>query len=190
MSSIQIYTDSIPIQLDIQNILSSDAFKTIQNLSLQKIPELEIESFNDIDKVKDFSKKIIALRDKYISFKEEGKANLIEASNKELERALNQLSSAAELLDDTKQDNIKALINLIKETQLESWPQKELEEGFADFNEHMLKAKLEMIRSEIGKLAFEKTKISWFDKISKDSDLQNSISSLSRKLSSNRNVIE
>ena len=72
---------------------------------------------------------------------------------------MNQLSSAAELLDDTKQDNIKALINLIKETQLESWPQKELEEGFADFNEHMLKAKLEMIRSEIGKLAFEKTKI-------------------------------
>ena len=186
----QIYNDSIPIQSDIQNILASDAFKTIQkSFPTKEIPMLEIESFNDIDKVNDFSEQIVSLRDKYISFKEEGKDSLIDASNNELERALNQLSAAAELLDETNQDNMKALINLIKETQLESWPQKELEEGFADFNEYMLKARLEMTRSEIGKLAFEKTKISWFDKISKDSDLQNSISSLSRKLSSNRNVI-
>ena len=187
---IKIYTDSIPTQSDIQNILASDAFKKIQKSFPSKvIPTLEIDSFNDIDKVNDFSKKIVALRDKYVFFNEEGKDQLINSSKKELERALNQLTSAAELLDDPKQDEMKALINLVKETKLDSWPQKQLEEGFADFNKYMLKARLEMIRSEIGKLAFEKTKISWFDKISKDSDLQNSISSLSRKLSSNRNVI-
>ena len=187
---INIYTDSIPIQSDIQNILDSDAFKNIQkSFPVEEIPSLEIESFNDIDKVNDFSEKIIALRDQYVLFSEEGKDQLINSSKRELERALDQLTSAAELLDDAKQDEMKALINLVKETELDSWPQKQLEEGFADFNEYMLKARLEMIRSEIGKLAFEKTKISWFDKISKDLDMQNSISSLSRKLSSNNNVI-
>ena len=93
------------------------------------------------------------------------------------------------MLEDPAKLEMTELISKIHNADLEKWPEDELYQGFSGFNETTLKAKLNSKYSEIASLAFEKAKGKWFKKISTNSSLQSSISSLRRKLGSNKNII-
>ena len=187
---IRIYEDFIPLYETKLSILKSPKFDKIMNkFPTSEINKPNLESFNDYDVFVEYHKEIISLNSEYSKFIETGKTNLISSSQNELNRALEQLKTAAKLLDKDSEIKMKNLITKIANAELKEWPQNELDNGFREFNEVSLKSKLKQKYKEIASLSFEKAKAKWYKKISTNNTLQDSISKLRRKLGSNKNII-
>lgn len=187
---IKIYKDSIPHYEAKAVILNSPEFKKIiKKFPVNDINKPEINSFDDYEAFIQFNNEINKLNNDYAEFISSGKNKLASSSQEELSRALSQLKIATEMLENPAKQEMTELINKIHNADLDKWPEDELYQGFSGFNETSLKAKLNSKYSEIASLAFEKAKGKWFKKISTNSSLQSSISSLRRKLGSNKNII-
>jgi len=108
----------------------------------------------------------------------------------ELSRAFAKLEQAVGLVPGGEiRNKLDQWITKLEKKKSQDWPLEDLNSQFGAFNPQLIKARIDGIESELERLAFDYSKVSWINRLRSDQPTVRAIDALEKLLNKNRNQV-